>query len=94
MLCARPVLADFSRAHAHYCFGNIWDSTIAPPSNLVSEHPEAPQPPQPDRALPYDTAITSLAHPHRGHLNHIRLRPQVNLQRGVIQISNRPMLKP
>jgi hypothetical protein len=83
---AYRVVADHARADV---LVEVRDTTLEPPSTLVTEGARPSQPTGAHRSLSDDAADRDQAAPHRRHLDHVAFVSSSDLQRGVEQRGRR-----
>src|SRR5215470_6617492 len=92
MSCFAKIPAQVSRTV--HCLTEVRDHTAQPSPDLVAEDAKATRPACPDRSLTDDTPSSSVPIKHRCLLDHIASLRHVDLQRRVIEVTDKASLKP
>src|SRR4051794_29098796 len=74
--------------------GDVRYVAARPEPDLVAEDPTAARPPGADGAFGDDAALLAAPVVHRGLLDHERRLPELDLERGVVEVARRPALQP
>jgi hypothetical protein len=73
-------------------FRDVWNDAVAPESDLIAKECGATEPARPNWTLPHHAPVGCFVSPHGGHFDDVTLVADADLERGVVEVANAPML--